>query len=159
MTTLVVSPGVSGAYPTITLQAYDASDALVSGNLAVTTLQDITVNNANDVFTWTQLNESAKKQIATTSTNSIDTNIVVDDTIFFGNASATSGSSVKLGLLGLSTAKTKCAFTLAFNSATGTDKTVTGTCYVTGLAPTVSADSPVWVTPVSLTVDGEYSWA
>lgn len=125
-----------------------------SGDLDVATVQDITINNANDVFTWSQLNETAKLQVATTSTNSISTNVVVDPTAFFGNASATSGSAAKLGLLGLSKAKTEVNFEVTMGA-----KTVSGVGYVTGLAPTVSADSPVWVTPVTITVSGEYTVA
>ena len=69
-------------------------------------------------------------------------------------ASATSGSAAKLGLLGLSDAKTKVGFSVDLGS-----KTISGDAYVTGLAPTISADSPVWVTPVTLTVSGEYTVA
>jgi hypothetical protein len=36
-------------------------------------------------------------------------------------------------------------------------KTITGTGYVTGLAPTVSADAPVWVSPITITVDSAYT--
>lgn len=145
------APGTSG--PVVYLTAYDANGATVAGNLAIPTLQDITINNANDVFTWTQLNEASKLQVATTSTNSISTNMVVEQATFFGNASATSGSATKLGVLGLSDAKTKVAFTI---SNFGT-KAITGNAYVTGLAPTISADAPVWVTPVTLTVTGGYT--
>ena len=151
MTTNYVAqaPGYANA-PTVTLTVAGATGALV-----VPSLQDITINNANDVFTWTQLNEAAKLQVATTSTNSISTNVVVEELTFFGNASATTGSAAKLGLIGLSDAKTKVGFTI---SNFGT-KTITGNAYVTGLAPKISADQPVWVTPVTLTVSGAYTVA
>lgn len=140
--------------PTLTLTV-----AGKSGALAVPYLQDVTINNANDVFSWSQLNESAKLQVATTSTNSISTNIVVDPLTFFGNVSATAGSGAKLGIIGLSQEKTLVGFTINMgNVATGGGgRTVSGNGYVTGIAPTVSADSPVWVTPMTLTVDGEYT--
>lgn len=124
----------------------------VAGDLVIPTLQDVTINNANDVFSWTQLNESAKLQVPTTATNSISTNIVVELESFFGDGTATSGSAAKLGLLGLSTAKTEVEFEINLGT-----KTISGTGYVTGLAPAVSADSPVWVTPVTITVSGEYT--
>jgi len=144
MATLIVAPGTT--YPTLTLTSG------VAGDLAIPMLQDVTVNNANDVFTWTQLNESAKLQVATTATNSISSNIVVDSAVFFGNGTSTAGSAALLGLIGLSTAKTEVTFEIAMGA-----KTISGTGYVTGLAPTVSADSPVWVTPVTITVTGEYT--
>lgn len=144
---VAVSPGT--VFPTISLTV-----AGVTGALVVPSLQDLTVNNANDVFTWTQMNNAGKLQIATTSTNSISTNVVVEELTFFGDAAATTGSAAKLGLLGLSSAKTQVGFTVTMGS-----KTISGQCYITGLAPTVSADSPVWVTPCTLTVTGEYTVA
>lgn len=144
---VAVQPGTD--FPVLTLTVSG-----IAGTLSVPSLQDITINNANDVFTWSQLNEGSKLQVATTSTNSISTNVVVEELTFFGNASATSGSAAKLGLLGLSDAKTKVGFSVDLGS-----KTISGDAYVTGLAPTISADAPVWVTPVTLTVSGEYTVA
>jgi len=126
----------------------------ITGDLDIPTLQDVTINNANDQFTWSQLNESAKLQVATTSTNSISTNIVVEEGTFFGNAAATSGSAAKLGLIGLSKNKTKINFEINLD-----DKVISGVGYITGLAPTVSADSPVWTTPLTISVSGEYTIA
>jgi hypothetical protein len=150
MTTSYIQSAAGSTNPVLTLRVDG-----VSGNLVIPTLQDVTINNANDVFTWSQLNESAKLQVPTTSTNSISTNIVVENLSFFGNVSATANSAARLGLLGCSVDKTE----LLFNINIGSGKTVTGTGYVTGLAPTVSADSPVWVTPVTITVSGEYTFS
>ena len=148
MSTIIASPGVSGKFPVLTLK--------VSGDvtgLAVPMMQDITINNANDVFTWTQLNETAKLQVATTATNSISGTLVVDQDVFFGVTTA--GEDAKsAGLIGLSTDKTEVLFTITVGT-----KTMSGKGYVTGLAPTVSADSPVWTTPLTLTVNGEYTVA
>ena len=126
----------------------------ISGDLDVPTLQDVTINNANDVFTWSQLNESAKLQIATTATNSISSTIVVESDTFFGASAATTGSAAKLGLIGLSTAKTLVNFEINLGS-----KTISGVGYVTGLAPTTSADAPVWTTPITISVSGEFTVA
>jgi hypothetical protein len=150
MTTSYIQSAAGSSNPILTLSVTGAA-----GNLVIPTLQDVTINNANDVFTWSQLNESAKLQVATTATNSISTNIVVENLSFFGNASvATAGAASKLGLLGLSTAKTEVNFSINLGT-----KTISGIGYVTGLAPTVSADSPVWVTPATITVSGEYTVA
>jgi hypothetical protein len=153
MATYIVSPGgASGAAtspPVLTL-----SVSAASGDLVIPMLQDVTINNANDVFTWTQLNESAKLQVATTATNSISSNIVVDGTLFFGDSGTTAGSAEYKGLIGLSTDKDECDFEINLG-----DKTFSGVGYITGLAPTVSADSPVWVTPITITVSGEYTVA
>jgi hypothetical protein len=126
----------------------------VSGNLTVPALQNVTVNNANDVFTWSQLDSGSKLQVATLSTNSIACNMVLDPTAFFGSNVATANSAANLGLFGLSSNKTLTSFTVNLGA-----KTISGNCYITGLAPTVSADSPVWVSPVTFTVSGEYKTA
>lgn len=142
---IAVQPGTG--YPTISMRVIG-----ITGNLVVPSIQNLTINNSNDVFTWTQLNEGSKLQVATTSTNSISTTVVVEESTFFGNASATSGSADKLGLLGLSDQKTK----VEIRTTLGT-KVFVANAYVTGLAPTISADQPVWTTPVTFTVSGEYS--
>ena len=126
--------------------------------LTVPSLQDITINNANDVFTWSQLDATAKKQVATTSTNSIAMNLVVDTDTFFGTTldAAQSGTVAAQGLMGLSRNKTLVTFSLKVEEATA-DRYIKGQGYITGLAPTISADSPVWVTPVTITVTGDYT--
>lgn len=151
------APGVAGVELTLTLSVNaNGSDA----GQAIPALQDVTVNAANDIFTWTQLDETAKKQIATTSTNSLAMNIVLDQTTFFGTGAA-ADTAAGLGIFGLSTNKTKVDFDLYLGDTDdgSTGKTISGTGYVTGLAPTVSADSPVWVSPITITVDGEYTVA
>jgi hypothetical protein len=100
------------------------------------------------------LNESAKLQVATTATNSISSTIVVEADTFFGLSSAEANSAARLGLIGLSKNKTQVTFTIAIGS-----KTLSGVGYVTGLAPTTSADAPVWTTPITITVSGEYTVA
>jgi hypothetical protein len=148
------APGVANVQATLRLVA-----DTVAGNLDLPALQDVTINNANDVFTWTQLDTGSKLQIATTATNSLAMNLVLDKTTFFGNSSANTGSAPRLGVFGLSKDKTLVDFTLYMGdeSTGGTGPTVTGSGYVTGLAPTVSADAPVWVSPITITVTGDYS--
>jgi hypothetical protein len=157
------APGVASAELVLTISV--SSNGSDSG-MSVPALQDLTVNAANDVFTWTQLDETAKLQIATTSTNSISANIVLDQNTFFGTGDgADAGSDVntaaEFGIFGLSTNKVKIDFDLYLGDtdAGTTGKTISGSGYITGLAPTVSADSPVWVTPVTITVTGEYTVA
>jgi hypothetical protein len=149
------APGVSGVQLTLTLKV--GSD---STGLAVPALQDITLNNANDVFTWTQLDSGSKKQIATTATNSLSGNIVLDQDSFFGVT--TSGEVAKTkGIFGLSKDKSLVNFSLYMGDEDdgNAGKTISGSGYVTGLAPSVSADSPVWVSPFTLTVTGDYTVA
>ena len=171
------SPGNSNSQVVLYLNVIGASSpsgvltgdpvtAIAMGTtLTVPALQDVTVNAANDVFTWSQLDSSAKLQVATTSTNSISMNCVVDPTVFFGSnlTAASTGTIAEQGLMGCSRNKTRIVFALRFldgagdgSSTTTNDRWIKGIGYITGLAPTVSADSPVWVTPVTITVAGEY---
>ena len=148
------APGVANVQATLTL----VSDT-VAGDLVLPALTDITVNNSNDVYTWTQLDQGSKLQVATTATNSLAMNLVLDKTTFFGNAAGSTGAATTLGVFGLSKEKTLVDFTLYMGdtSSGGTGPTITGSGYVTGLAPTVSADSPVWVSPITITVTGDYT--
>jgi hypothetical protein len=150
------APGVTGSQAVLTVSVDG-----VAGNLVIPAMQDVTINNANDVFTWTQLDRGSKLQIATTATNGLSMNIVLDQESFFGNVNATEDSAAYLGVFGLSKDKTKVDFSLFMgNEDDGSaGKTISGEAYVTGLAPTVSADAPVWVSPVTLTVDGDYTVA
>lgn len=156
MSYIYPAPGVQDVEATLTLVA-----DTVAGNLVLPALQDITINNSNDVFTWTQLDSGSKQQVATTATNSLAMNLVLDKTTFFGNAAAATGSATKLGVFGMSKDKTKVEFTLYMGDTDGGNvgPTVTGSGYITGLAPTVSADAPVWVSPITITVDGDYTVA
>lgn len=152
------APGVPSVQATLNIEI--EADA-TNDSLLVPALQDITVNAANDVFTWTQLDATAKQQIATTSTNSLGMNLVLDGDVFFGDGVSASTTASGKGIFGMSTAKSKVEFSLYLgdNDDGTAGKTVSGVGYITGLAPTVSADAPVWVTPITITVDGEYTVA
>jgi len=162
-----ISPGPGSANAILlTLDvASSETDITQTSALTISGLQDITINAANDIFTWSQLDSTAKKQVATTSTNSISMNLVVDDAIFFGTniAAAATGTIVEQGVLGCSRNKTLINFILKFVESTSgqatADRFIKGVGYITGIAPTVSADSPVWVTPITITVSGEYTVA
>lgn len=155
------APGTANAVTLSLDVASDTSDVTQGMSpLSVPALQDITINASNDVFTWSQLDSTAKKQIATTSTNSIAMNLVVDTASFFGTDTdaAISATIAEQGLFGCSRNKTLVNFSLRVENAT-TDTFIKGVGYITGLAPTVSADSPVWVSPITITVSGEYTVA
>ena len=153
-------PGTSSQI-TLKLDCGIALGTLTLGGspLTVPALQDITVNAANDVFTWTQLDATAKKQVATTSTNSVAMNLVCDDASFFGTvlAAAQSGTVAEQGLLGLSRNKTLVTFSLKMLENASADRYLKGQGYITGVAPKISADQPVWVSPITITVTGEYT--
>jgi hypothetical protein len=149
------APGVANVECTLAI----TSAVGLTGNLLIPALQDITLNNSNDVFTWTQLDEGDKLQVATTATNSLTMNVVLDKDVFFGLNPTTGGSVGNVGLFGLSKNKNLVSFSLYMGDTDSgaTGPTITGNAYITGLAPTVSADAPVWVSPLTLTVTGSYT--
>ena len=150
------APGVVGVQATLALEI--SADA-TNDSLAIPSLQDITVNAAQDIFTWTQLDAASKKQIATTATNSLSMNLVLDQTSFFGDGISAAGTASLKGIFGMSNDKDLVEFSLYLGDESNgnTGKTISGEGYITGLAPTVSADSPVWVSPITITVDGNYT--
>ena len=155
------SPGVAASQVVLKLDSGIALGTLALGGSPITVpaLQDITINAGNDIFTWDQLDSTAKLQIATTSTNTISMNLVVDDATFFGtDITADNADTVAAnGILGLSRNKMLVTFSLKFLEGGASDRFIKGQGYISGLAPTVSAASPVWVSPCTIAVVGEYT--
>jgi hypothetical protein len=131
------------------LQLSTASISTTSSGYVVPALQDITINNANGVFNWTQLDSTSQKAVATPATNSISGNFVLDSTAFF------TGSGGVPGIFDLSADKDLVYFRVYFNGQGTGAKYVSGSGYVTNLAPTVNPTAPVWVSPLTVSVDGD----
>ena len=126
--------------------------------LTVPQMQDITINNSTGVFRFKTLDNTAESAVTTPATNQLSLNVVVDETSFFGNAAATAnGVVVETGLFGVSKSKTKVAFRAYFNGIDSGSKYLEGNAFVSGLSPTVNMDSPVWISPVTLEVDGDFT--
>lgn len=123
-------------------------------------MQDITINNSTGVFRFKTLDSTAESAVTTPATNQISLNIVVDETSFFGedNDPATKGAVVETGLFGVSSTKTKVAFRAYFSDPqTSGSKYLEGAGFISGLSPTVNMDSPVWISPVTIEVDGDFT--
>jgi len=112
------------------------------GNLAVMCLQDVTVTNSTGVYSYTSFCDTDTR------------------TAWFGNANATANSAAQEGIQSLSSDKTLIGFRMYYNNSTGTAsgaKYKQGQGFITSLAATVSPEAPVWVTPVTIAVDGGYT--
>lgn len=120
-------------------------------------LQDITINNSNGSFRWKQLDQSGENVITTNATNTLSGNFVLDQEDFFGDSTATSGKAAYEGIFKLSNDRTEVAFLVAPTGVVDNQTVFLGIGFVSALAPTVSADSPVWVSPITLEVNGDYT--
>lgn len=128
------------------LQISTATIASTSSGTIVGAIQDITVNNSNGTFNWTQLDSQSQLTVATPASNSIAANVVVDDGTFF---------TATTGIFDLSANKTLVYFRVYFNGTATGAKYISGQGYLTNLAPKVSPTAPVWVTPLTISVDGD----
>jgi hypothetical protein len=128
---------------------------VLANNLSITCLQDITITNSTGIFSWTDFCSTDINKITTPADNEVSTNIVIDATEFFG-ANANGTTATDLGVAGLSGKKVEVSWRLVLNgniTANGA-KYYEGTGYLSSVAPTVSPDSPVWVSPLTIAVDG-----
>jgi hypothetical protein len=155
-----ITVNTTGTQPTLLVSTDLISNSANWGNIAntlsVTCLQDITITNSTGIFTWTDFCSIDSNKITTPADNEISTNIVIDDVGFFGNASATANSATYYGVSGLSINKVPVQFKLVLNGGNATSNAYyyAGQGYISSLAPTVSPEAPVWVSPMTLAVNG-----
>jgi hypothetical protein len=128
-----------------------AAFAATANVMTVPSLQEVTLNASPGTFRWQQLDNASELVVTTPSTNSVAVTLVMDDTTFFGNVGGTPA------LVDIVNNKTKVYFRLGWQGLTSGDRFIQGKGYLTALAPTVAPSSPVWTTPITIEVDGEYS--
>jgi len=129
---------------------------LTSGHdpILVGGLTDITINNANGSYRWKQLDQSGENVITTNATNTLSGNFVLDPATFFGSGSG--GGAAQDGIFKLSNDRTQVAFLVAPSGIIDNQTVLMGTGFISAIAPTVSASSPVFVSPITLEVNGDY---
>ena len=133
------------------------SSVTATGVLEVLGLQDITVNNNNGTFRWKQLDSTSQKVVATPSTNSIGLNIVLQDSDFYGSVGSTGTTATEKGIFTLSNNKDRLYFRVYWNGTGTNAHYVSGSGFITGLAPKVNPDQPVWISPLNIEVDGDFT--
>ena len=133
------------------IQISTASISTTSSGYVIPALQDITLNNSAGQFNWTQLDVFANLTVSTPATNSISANLVLDSTTFFTGANSTAG------LFDLSNDATMIYFRVYFDGNRTASKYVSGQGFITNLAPTVNPTAPVWVSPIQISVDGDFT--
>jgi len=125
------------------------------GNANVVTvpaLQEVTLNASPGTFRWAQLDSASEKVVTTPATNSVAVTLVLDDTTFFGNTGSTPS------ILNIVNNKRETYFRLFWQGTSSGDRYVQGYGYLTSLAPTVSPGSPVWTSPITIEVVGDYTF-
>lgn len=129
----------------------NAAMAATANVMTVPSLQEVTLNASPGTFRWQQLDSASEKVVTTPATNSVAVTLVLDDTTFFSNTGSTPA------LVDIVNNKTKVYFRLGWQGLSSGDRYIQGEGYLTALAPTVSPGSPVWTTPITIEVDGEYT--
>ena len=126
-----------------------------ASSLTLLNLNDISLTNTQGTFRYSCLDTQSEKVVTTVATNSVALNLVIDEDQFFGTG-AGSSPIIEKGLFGTSNEKTEIDFRIYFEGITVTgNKYIDGTGFITGLTPTVNPGSPLWVTPVTIEVNGE----
>jgi len=146
-------------YLSTDLTDFTGSVATVSGFdfLDVVCLQDVTITNSTGVFSWTDFCATDMNKVTTPADNSIETNMVISPDEFFGDDThiPTTGAPYE-GVNGLSANKIEVQFVVVMDGeidVTG-KYYYQGKGYITSIAPTVSPEAPVWVSPMTIAVDG-----
>ena len=148
----------SGVPVAPTFAGFYATGAVTDGTLEVPALQDITITNTPSTFRWKQLDTASEKVVTSVSSNSVSGTLVLDPATFFGAPDASGVDTAKdKGIFNLSNEKTRVDFLIGLSGLSTGDRYIMGSGYFSGVAPTVSADSPVWTSPVSIEVDGNYT--
>lgn len=155
-----ITVNTTGTQPTLLVSTDLISNSANWGNIAntlsVTCLQDVTITNSTGVYSWTDFCNTDVNKLTTPADNEISTNMVLDATVYFGNSSATANSASYYGVSGLSINKVPVQWKLVMNggNATANAYYYAGQGFISSLAPTVSPEAPVWVSPMTLAVNG-----
>ena len=147
-----ITVNTTGTQPILLVSANIAN--VNANSLSVTCLQDITVTNSTGIYSYTDFCSGDMNKITTPADNEVSTNMVLDGTVYFGNALATANTAPFYGVAGLSENKVNISWKLFLNGNANGAFYYTGTGYVSSLAPTVAPENPVWISPMSIAVDG-----
>lgn len=164
----------TGSHPLVLLSTTVVANNLANGNisgsnvLSVTCLQDITITASTGIYSYVDFCSPDINKLPTPADNEISMNVVIDPNVYFGTNTANSGASEK-GLASLSQNKIPVQFLVVWNYDANVAAVTNGNIsnvananvywssgqgYVTQLAPTAAPDAPVWITPMTLAVDG-----
>jgi hypothetical protein len=130
-------------------------------DIIVPYVQNITMNSSTGLYSYTTFCDDTRK-LSTIQDNSLSTNIVLDDTTWFGTAypgTPTLTSAQSCGLQYIQGNNIIIGFKMYWDDhdGVGTGKKFRqGVGWITTVNPTVSPEAPVWVTPFEIAVDGSF---
>ncbi len=127
-----------------------------TNGMVVPFVQDITVNATPGTVRYSTLDSTSSSAFTTVNENGISLNVLVDETVMFGDSGNADNTVALNGLLPTSINKTEVFFSVAI-TGTGTtgDINISGKGFIGGLAPSASVDGAVWLSPMEIIVNGE----
>jgi len=147
----------AGSQAILTLSAANVAHAKPGGGgIVVPLVQDITVTAGTGSVRYSTLDNPASRAFTTVNENEVSLNMLVDETIFFGTGTGTDVLA-NVGLFSQQNNKTETFFSVAFEGADSTDNYIEGKGFISGLAPSASMDAAVWLSSMSIIVNGELS--
>ena len=149
-----ITTNTTGTQPVIRIGLVGANLADANVSISVPFVQDVTITNSTGVYAYTTFTDVDTRKLSTPADNEISTNVVVDNLAYFGDDTKTANSAADFGIAKLSIDKYNVDFRVYLNGTSASAYYYGGTGFVTSLAPTVSPDAPVWVTPLTIAVDG-----
>ena len=154
-----ITTNTTGTQPVIIIGLTGANLANSSVAITVPFVQDLTITNSTGVYSYTTFSDVDMRKLSTPADNDASTNVVVDNLAYFGNSAATANTAPFLGIASLSTNKNNLDFEIYWNGTAANAYFYSGSGFITSLAPTTSPDAPVWVTPLTIAVDGAFTVA
>jgi hypothetical protein len=152
-----ITTNTTGTQPVIIIGLTGANLANSSVSITVPFVQDLTITNSTGVYSYTTFSDVDMRKLSTPADNEASTNVVVDNLAYFGNSAATANTAPFLGIASLSINKNNLDFQIYWNGTAANAYFYTGSGFITSLAPTTSPDAPVWVTPLTIAVDGAFT--
>lgn len=147
-----ITTNTTGTQPVIEIST-DTSN-VANAALSIVCLQDITITNSTGVYSYTTFCTPDMNKLSTPADNEISVNMVLDGEVYFGNSSATANTAANYGVSDISINKIPVSFKVYYNGTANGAFYTEGVGFVTSLAPTVSPDAPVWISPLTIAVDG-----
>ena len=147
-----ITTNTTGTQPVIEISTDVANVA--NAALSIVCLQDVTITNSTGVYSYTTFCTPDMNKLSTPADNEIAVNMVLDSEVYFGNAALGNTTAGYFGVSDISINKIPVSFKVYYNSTANGAFYTQGVGFVTSLAPTVNPEAPVWVSPLTIAVDG-----